>query len=80
MGLFYPSNKGFLLIYMQNVSGKAIRICLVPILVGVIIMMAISALRPLQGLAPINKVEEVLIHIRFDIVHCYKECAFKYCK
>ena len=47
----------------QNVCGNAILMCLIPILVGVIL----SALR--SPLAPINEGKEVLIHIRFSIVH-----------
>ena len=29
----------------------------------------------IEGLAPINEVKEVLIHIRLKIVHRYRECA-----
>ena len=37
-------------------------------------MTALSALRsPLRVLATINEVKEVLIHIRFSIVHRYKK-------
>ena len=36
--------EGFLMIRIQNVCGKAIQMCLTPILVGA--MMALSALRP----------------------------------
>ena len=39
-------------------------------------MKALSALRPpLRVLAPINEVKEVLIHIRFSIVHPYQKHA-----
>ena len=43
--------------------------CLIPILEGVIYDGIISSKTPFKGLAPINKVKEVLIHIRFNIVH-----------
>ena len=37
-------------------------------------MMALSAPRPpLRALAPIDEVKEVLIHIRFSIVHSYQK-------
>ena len=36
MGLFYPSYEGILMICIQNVCKKAILMCLIPILVGVI--------------------------------------------
>ena len=44
---------------------------LIPILVGVKYNRP-----PLRVLAPINEVKEVLIHIRFNIVNCYRECAY----
>ena len=73
--LLYPSSEGFLMIRIQNVSGKAVLMCLIPILVG-LYLMALSALRPpLRVLAPINEVTDVLIHIRFSIFQRYKECA-----
>ena len=28
-----------------------------------------------EGLAPINEVKDILIHIRFNFVHHYKECG-----
>ena len=46
-----------------------------------IIMMGLSALRPPGPFIretthyDIKEVKEVPIHIRFDIVHCYQECA-----
>ena len=36
MVLFYPSSEGFLMMHIQNVCGKAILRCLIPILVDVI--------------------------------------------
>ena len=39
--IFYPSSEGFLMILIQNVCGKAILLCLIPILVG-LFMMALS--------------------------------------
>ena len=53
------------MIHIQNVCGKVILICLIPLLVGVI--MTLSA----EGLAPINEVK----HIRFNIVHHYQDCV-----
>ena len=35
-GVFYPSSEGFLMIPIQNACGKAILMCLIPILVEVI--------------------------------------------
>ena len=63
------------MISIQNVCGKAILTCLIPILAGVIYMITLSALRPCKGRVPINEVKEVLIHLRFNIVHLYQECA-----
>ena len=34
--IFYPSSEGFLMIRIQNVCEKAVLMCLIPILVGVI--------------------------------------------
>ena len=57
---------------------KAILMCLVPILVGVIFDGIICSKTPFMGLAPIYEVKDVLIHIRvnIDIVHRYQECAY----
>ena len=30
---------------------------------------------PFKGFAPINKVKELLFHIRYNIAHRYEECA-----
>ena len=43
--------------------GKAILMCLIPILVGVIYDDIICSKTPFQGLAPIDEVKEVLIHV-----------------
>ena len=53
------------MIRIQNVCRKAILVCLIPTLIGVIYMMALSALRPL-------KVKDVLINIRINIAHRYQ--------
>ena len=71
--LFYLSSQCVLMIRMQNVFGKAIIMYQIPILVSVIYDMT---LRPtLRVLAPINGIKEVLIHIRYSIVHRYQKCA-----
>ena len=41
---------------------------LIPILVGIIYDSIVSSNTPLDGLAPINEVKDVLIHLRFNIV------------
>ena len=48
---------------MQNVSNKEILMCLIPILVGVIYDCIICIKIPFKGLAPIDEVKEVLIHV-----------------
>ena len=63
------------MIAMQNVCNKAILMCLIPILVGVIHDCIICFKIQFKGLAPIDEVTEVLIHIIFNIVLSYKECA-----
>ena len=62
------------MIHIQNVCGKSI-LCLIPILVGVIYDGIICSLTPFKGLALINEVKEIPIHIRFNFVHRYLECA-----
>ena len=52
-----PKSKGFLLICMHNVCGKAILMCLISTFgSGYICYKTL-------GLAPINEVDQVLIHI-----------------
>ena len=68
-------SEGFLKIHIQNVYGKAILINLIPILVRFICDFIICSKTPFKGLATINEVKEVLIHIRFDIVNHYQEYA-----
>ena len=63
------------MIRIQSLCGKAILMCLIPILVGVIYDGFICSKTPLRGLAPINEVKEVLIHIRFNIANRYLESA-----
>ena len=58
-----------------HLSGKSILMCLIPILVGVIMMEIICYKNPLRVLAPINQMKEVLIHVRFSIVQRNQECA-----
>ena len=62
------------MIPIRNVSGNArlILMCLIPILVGVISDGFICSKTPCKGLAPINEVKEVQIHVRFNIG---QECA-----
>ena len=60
---------------IQIVCEKVILMCLVPVLIGVIYDCIICSNTPLKDLAPIDEVKEVLIHIRFNIVHRYQECA-----
>ena len=61
------------MIRIKNVCGKAILMCLIPILEGVIY----DSITPIKGLAPIDKVKEVLIHLRFKIVHRYQDTVTK---
>ena len=49
MGLFYPSSEGFLMIHIQNVCGKALLICLIPISIGVIYDGIICFKTPFDG-------------------------------
>ena len=58
---------------IQNVCGKAILICLIPILVGLIIYDGITLFK---GLTPIYEVKEAMVHLRFNIaVLRYQEFA-----
>ena len=50
---------------------KAILMCLIPILVGLIY----DGITPFKGFAPINELKAATIHIRFNIVLRYQECA-----
>ena len=63
------------MIRIQTVCGKAILICQVTLLVGVIYDGIICSKTPFTGLAPIDEVKEVLIHRIINIVHRYQECA-----
>ena len=75
LGSFYHRSEGFLMIRIQNVCGKAILMCLNQIFGKYI--MVLSALRPPCMIKhPSNEGKEVLIHIRFNIVHCYHEFAY----
>ena len=49
MGLVYPCSDGFLMIRIQNMCGKAILMCLVPILVGFIYDSIICSKTPFKG-------------------------------
>ena len=69
MGLFNPISEGFLMIRIPNVCGKSNSY------VSNSNFGIICSKTPLRGLAPINEVEEVLIHLRFNIVHGYLVCA-----
>ena len=71
MGVFYPGSEALLMIRIQNMCEKASLICLIPILVGILYMMALSALRPpLRVSRPFTKLK-----IRFNSVHRDEECA-----
>ena len=48
MGSLHSISEGFLVIHIQTVYGKAILMCLIPILVG-LYMMALSSLRHFKG-------------------------------
>ena len=63
------------MIRIQNMCGRAIIMCIIPSLVGVIYDGIICSMAPFKGLAPINEVKEFLIHIRFNIVRCNQDCA-----
>ena len=70
---FYHRSEGFLMISIQNVCGKAILMCLIPFFGRG----KLSALRPpCMVKHPSNEGKEVLIHIQFNIVHCYHEFAY----
>ena len=62
MGLFYPSSEGFLMIHKQNVCGKAILICLIPISIRAIYDGIICSKTSFEGSATINEVKDVLIY------------------
>ena len=54
----------------SNVCGKAILMCLIPILVGVVNLFdgIIFSMTPCKGLEPIYFVQEVLIHIKRTVI------------
>ena len=49
---------------IKNVCGKAILMCLIPILAGDIYDGIIYSKIPFKGLPSINEVKEVLVHLR----------------
>ena len=51
------------MIHIHNVLEKVLLMCLIPIFVGVIYDSIICSKAPFKGLAPINDMKEVLIHI-----------------
>ena len=53
--------------------GKTIIICLIQISVGVINDGIICSKTPVEDLAPINEMKEVLIHIRYNIAYNNQE-------
>ena len=57
MGLVYPSSEGFLMIRIQNVCGKAILMCLIPILVEVLYDGIICPKTPFKGLSTHDRSE-----------------------
>ena len=74
MGLFYPSSENFLMIHMKNVWKSNPNVSNSNFGMGYI-WWHYLLYDPFKGLAHINKVKEVLIHISFDIVYRYQELA-----
>ena len=65
------------MICIQNICGKATLFCLTLILIEDIYDGILCSKTPFEfkGLAFINIMKDIPIHLRFNIVHHYQECA-----